>query len=43
MESYHRDIVEATGEEEKKKAEYRMYKAITDRLEQVRYSHATDD
>lgn len=43
MESYHRDIVEATGDEEKKKAEYRMYKAITDRLELVRYSHVIYD
>ena len=33
MKEYHRAIVEASSEEEKKKAEYRMYKVITDRLE----------
>ena len=35
MKEYHRAIVEASSEEEKKKAEYRMYKVITDRLEKV--------
>ena len=35
MKEYHRAIVEANSEEKKKKAEYRMYKVITDRLEKV--------
>lgn len=35
MQEYHHSIVEANNEEDKKKAEYRMYKVITDRLEKV--------